>query len=757
MAKNNNVNIKIKSDSTEAESGIKKVTSELNKMQKNIKNSDVAKFSKAFSGVAGSISAAVTTLKKLNEGIKETADLYKVQIEAEKKLETAAKNNPYLNDRAVASLKSYAAELEKVSAVGDEELIPFMAQLAAAGRTQEEIQSIMATALDISASGTMNLDSAVKALNGTFAGTAGTFGKTNLEIKNLTKEELQQGKAVEILSKQYNGMAASVVTADKKLENAKGNFKEAIGQITNASSNTWQDFWAGFYNKGAEVITSLNNYIDDLSRNLAFGGINRSVKEGVKSVMTNYIDASGNEYGGEHYMPTEYLTFLRDELELKKSLNSEEENALIYIKEEIRLREKQQKAQEEARKKEEEALKLKLAEEELEEKASKERAAARKQYNDSLAKMDQEIKARRALGEEISAQEEAQLKYNNAVSAYIALMGTGLFTGNYETEVNARKQIAKWAEDAKEDFKELKEMLDSLGGEDTKKNLIESLRGQIAELDKLAEGLDKNSALYKQYAEARTQLEEALTQAIKDRVSESLTYVKDYMKQIAEITQSITDTIAKSNEAQTQAELTALSEQYTNGIIEYEEFCDKKKEIARKAAQDQYKLDMYNWTASLLTATANIAQGVAKAIADGGVMGLISGALVSAAGAAQIASIIASKPSPPKFANGGYVPGSSYSGDRIPIMANSGELILNNKEQAVIKSLMGANSSGGAGAVVNMPVTIENNTNANIKSQLTASGLRIVVDEMVNSSMQQGRYTDSMNIASNKARGVSLL
>lgn len=757
MAKNNNANIKIKSDSTEAESGIKRVTSELNKMQKSIKNSDVAKFSKAFSGVAGSISAAVTTLKKLNDGIKETADLYKVQIEAEKKLETAAKNNPYLNDRAVASLKSYAAELEKVYMVGDEELLPFMAQLAAAGRTQEEIQSIMATALDIAASGTMNLDSAVKALNGTFAGTAGTFGKTNLEIKNLTKAELQQGKAVEILSKQYNGMAASVVTADKKLENAKGNFKEALGQITNASSNTWQDFWAGFYNKGTEVITSLNNFIDDLSRNLAFGGINRSIKEGVKSVMTNYIDASGNEYGGEHYMPTEYLTFLRDELELKKSLNSEEENALIYIKEEIRLREKQQKAQEEARKKEEEALKLKLAEEELEEKASKERAAARKQYNDSLAKMDQEIKARRALGEEITVQQEAQLKYNNAVSAYIALMGTGLFTGNYETEVNARKQIAKWAEDAKEDFKELKKMLDSLGGEDTKKNLIESLRGQIAELDKLAEGLDKNSALYKQYAEARTQLEEALTQAIKDRVSESLTYVKDYMKQIAEITQSITDTIAKSNEAQTQAELTALSEQYTNGIIEYEEFCDKKKEIARKAAQDQYKLDMYNWTASLLTATANIAQGVAKAIADGGVMGLISGALVSAAGAAQIASIIASKPSPPKFANGGYVPGSSYSGDRIPIMANSGELILNNKEQAVIKSLMGANSSGGNGAVVNMPVTIENNTNANIKSQLTASGLRIVVDEMVNSSMQQGRYTESMNIASNKARGVSIL
>lgn len=756
MAKNNNVNIKVKADSSEAESGIKKVTSELNKMQKNIKNSDVAKFSKAFSGVTGSISAAVTTLKKLNDGIKETADLYKVQIEAEKKLEAAAKNNPYLNDKSISNLKTYAAQLEKVSMVGDEELLPFMAQLASAGRTQEEIQNIMSAALDISASGTMNLDSAVKGLNATFAGTAGTFGKTNLEVKNLTKEELQQGKAVEILAKQYNGMAAAVVTADKKLENAKGNFKEALGEITNSSSNTWQDFWAGFYNKGAEAINSFNNYLEDLSRNWAIGGINRSVKEGVKSVMTNYKDASGNEYGGEHYMSTDYLTFLRDELELKKSLNSEEENALIYIKEEIRLREKQQKAQEEARKKEEEALKAKLAQEEIEEKASKERAAARKQYNETLAKLENEIKAREQLGEVLTDQEKAQLRYNNAMNAYITLMGTGLFTGNYVTEQNAIAQIAKWADEAKEDFADLKKMLEDIGATTTSGNKLEDLKSQLAQLDELAAGLDKNSDLYKQYADARKKLEEEIAQYIKDKTAETLTTIKDYLTQVQSITQSITDTIAKANESQTQMELSSLSEQYTEGIIAYEDYCDKKKDIARKAAQEQYKLDMYNWTASLATATANIAQGVAKAIADGGVMGLISGALVSAAGAAQLASIIANKPQAPKFANGGYVPGSSYSGDKIPVMANSGELILNNKEQAVIKSLMGANGNG-AGTVLNMPVTIENNANANVKSQMTASGLRIVVDEMVNSSMQQGRYTSSMEIASNKSKGVALL
>lgn len=752
MAKN--VNLKVKSDTKEAESGIKKVTADLNKLQKTVKNSDVAKLGKAFTGVTSSISAAVTTLKKLNDGINETAALYKTQIEAEKKLEAAAKNNPYLTSKSVQSLKEYAGELEKISMVGDEELLPFMAQLASAGRTQEEIQKIMAAALDISASGTMSLDTAVKSLNATFAGTAGAFGKTNLQVKNLTKEELQQGKAIEILAKQYNGLAAAAVTADKKLENAQGNFKEALGQITNSSSNTWQEFWAGFYNKGAETINALNSYLENLSRNLAIGGINRSVREGVTYVMKQYNDsATGETVGGEHYMDTAYLEFLKKELELKRSLSNEEENALIYIKEELRLRQKKQAYEAELQKQEEEKLKAKLAEEEAEDKASAARAKARQQYQDSLAKLENELKAREQLGEVISEQEKAQLRYNNAVNAYIALMSTGLFTGNYKTEVAAREQIAKWGEASGNavNYEELEKLIQEFQKDDLKK----SLKEQLENLDKLAEGLDQNTDLYKKYVDVRKKLEEEITQQQKENIAKQLSNLNDYFSQVAEITKSITDTISKANEARQQEELTSLSEQYTDGLISYEEFCDKKAEINKKAARDQYKLDMYNWTASLLTATANIAQGISKAIAEGGPAGIITGALVSAAGAAQIASIIASKPTAPKFANGGYVPGNSYSGDRVPILANSGELVLNQREQAVMRSMLG--NAGNSGAVINMPVTIENNTNSSIKTQMSASGLRVVVDEMVNTSMQQGRYNDSMSIASNKSKGVSLL
>ena len=87
--------------------------------------------------------------------------MQKKQQQAEKQLEEAAKNNPYLTEASVIQLKKYAGELQAISTIGDEEL---MALLATAGLTQEEIQSIMSSALNVSASGMMSLDSAVSQL-----------------------------------------------------------------------------------------------------------------------------------------------------------------------------------------------------------------------------------------------------------------------------------------------------------------------------------------------------------------------------------------------------------------------------------------------------------------------------------------------------------------------------------------------------------------------------------------------------------------
>lgn len=65
---------------------------------------------------------------------------------------------------------------------------------------------------------------------------------------------------------------------------------------------------------------------------------------------------------------------------------------------------------------------------------------------------------------------------------------------------------------------------------------------------------------------------------------------------------------------------------------------------------------------------------------------------------AAVASVLAAVINIPKFAHGGIVPGGSYVGDLVPAMVNSGEMILNNRQQANLFSLL--NNGGGKGQQV---------------------------------------------------------
>jgi hypothetical protein len=76
--------------------------------------------------------------------------------------------------------------------------------------------------------------------------------------------------------------------------------------------------------------------------------------------------------------------------------------------------------------------------------------------------------------------------------------------------------------------------------------------------------------------------------------------------------------------------------------------------------------------AAVAEATINIAQGVTKAIAQGGLYGIVTGAIVAAAGAVQIGTILSQG-----LATGGEVEGSSptKSADNINIRATAGEFM----------------------------------------------------------------------------------
>jgi len=239
----------IKIDTKIDESGIDKGVASVDKKLKGSTKA-LGGFSSglAKAGVAGA--GVALALKKAADTIADLTDAYKKQAKAETQLEAAAKNNPYLTDSSVAALKNYASELQGISTVGDEELLPFMASLAAAGRTQDEIMQIMSASLDMAASGSFTLDSAVRNLNKAYGGLSGELGESIPEIKALTAEQLKNGAATKLMGDRYKGIAAETAKAtgsSEQLANAIGDAKEELGY-------GWEKSLAPFRRFIAEVV-----------------------------------------------------------------------------------------------------------------------------------------------------------------------------------------------------------------------------------------------------------------------------------------------------------------------------------------------------------------------------------------------------------------------------------------------------------------------------------------------------------------------
>lgn len=869
--------VKIGADVEEAKKGIDSISSQLNTLSNNVQRSSFSKFTQSVSNFGNAFKFATDAIKKVNESIKENIELSRKQQQAETQLAAAAKNNPYLTEASVIQLKKYAGELQSISTIGDEELLPMMANLAAAGRTQEEIQNIMSAALDVSASGTMSFESAVKNLNKTFSGLSGELGESVPAIKNLTKEELQNGKAVEVLANQYKGISETVSEQTggwQKYKNSLGDFKEVLGSGWADLQNSVGHVLSGFFDtitsklkvakeKAEEFKASLNLIAENNSDNATTATIQSEIdlltkqnekyeqyqkalttskkdfvagekeklkalqetydalqeqmiqyiESNTKGVLTGEESAMAGAMAESKYLEEQFLKMHPEMLQLETDIKNQEKAVKTAGKEYNKLNEEATtlmytssilseriddnkkrleeltpklkeatnaaKAQAEA---DEADAKAKEAQKKAEDEAAeklKTRNKLREEYNKSLEKTQSQIQARRQLGETITEEEEAQLMLNSATQAYINMYSdpafdrsqtkSGMWAGEAEQISQIQKFASKAGKEAEDAFKDLRNAIAEVNNE-VIDSTLKNLQKQMDSLDTYADGLDEQSELYQQYLEAKealarqyadreAEIERESAETAKQAMNERFNEVSTIADKMNEVVSGITANIRKQNEEQTQEELTSLSEQYTDGEISYEEFCERKKEINRKAAQEEYKLKMWEWQSSMLQASASIAQGIAASLSQGMPVGAIMAALSAAAGAIQIAAIMQNKPKPPSFATGGVVggiDGASMGADNTIAHVRSGEMILNAAQQRSLWEMANGGNAGN-GAVVNMPVTIENRNGSSVQTQLNEKGLRIIVDDMVNTSMQQGRFQKSMEVSQSKANGVSYL
>ncbi len=799
------VKIDTKLDTSGVDKGLKDLNKKLGDAEQNINKSTktTGKFTQALKNMNPATIAAGAAVAGVAVAVKKTVDVlndcekaYKVQIKAEQSLAIAAKNNPYLNDESVHNLRNFASELQSVSEIGDEVSIKVMSQLAATGRTEEEIMQIMSAAADMAAVTGEDIASAATKLNATLNGNAGQLGRQITEINNLTKAELESGKAIEIVARQYKDAARSTADVNVQLSNSWGDFKENIGRGWSNVTQPVKQFFLDVLNSINEATAKTNALKDAGAKDAAGTATAADTKillddaqnrlNQLKEINENYVEDATETVKSLEELQAEWdakygkmNTRARREMgypDRPKSVNelaatgnrkggaylkaAAQENAgeIKELEDEVARLTEQYNTLKEA-----EDAAAKAAQEAAT--AAQKKADAQQRDKDAAQYITDNTKALNAqieaiklkasvTGEEIDAGE----MYNAYMQSYIDLItkSNGLVTENNTAAKNRLATLQEWAQKAADAATEEERLNAALKAQEEAEKLLQEVNGlknlsyfdeyakKQEELRQLTEEVNNNEVLSEQQkADAMLEIDKAYAQNKKDLFNNITQEVNGYIQQTADIAKEAGDLMLENLQSQTNTELMELDKKYEAGEMSEEEYYEKQKQIQQKAAREEYKIKMFQWTASMLAATANIAEGVSKAIAQGGVAGIVTGALVAAAGGVQLASIIASKPTPPNFYKGGVIGGANgatMGGDNTYIHARSGEMVLNATQQRNLWDMI--NGQGGRGET-SLDLTVNNTQSNKVDTQFREEDGAVIldiVDKRVNKGFIDGTF-----------------
>jgi len=769
----------------------------------------------SFAAVATAAGAVTGAVALVNKGIKAVSAAYIEQTKAEKQLEIAARNNPYLNESNVSALRNYASEIQSLTTYSEGELLPMMAQLSASGRTQQQIMDIMGAAVDIAASGTMDLNSAVSSLNATYNGMAGTLGRQNGAIKNLTEEQLKNGDAVKIVAEQYKGMASEVAKttgAGTQLKNAFDDLKSVLGKPFVEAMTPVANFFTELINGWVNAKKKKEEYYDakeaeksgkttlDQDKLLLqeeqkrFNSIDEQLKHSDKrarEALTKYNSMSKSGVFGE---------FSADVQAAKRELDEWNKNtgklAEQWQASKSRIEQLTAQVQKRAQSESDEAARAKAAEDAK--KAAEARAAIEKENNDkaeaalktyreTIAAKEKELEIRRQINNETHELSEEEFEKNaneemlqTRQAAYIKLLqdAQGTITGDAERERIEREKIleltektnsAKKEADAEKAKKALLEDLDDALSGTKKLKQSEVMEKQISELKIQYEKLtaDKKLEIEEEYNQKLKELSDARLKIIEqekaadekatlESVGKKIEIISSFASQYTSIMSTISDLVTQQAKNEATVKQAEVEKQYQQGIISQEEYEKRKSEIEKEAAEKSYKIQMWQWAASIAQATANTAQAIISALSTSGNIyaGIALAAVAGTMGAAQLATIIANKPIPPSnFATGGIVGGTSYTGDRVTAHVNSGEMILNRMQQRNLFDSINSNSLGSA-PQMNVKIFNSASNEVSARPEMTEDGMRIMIRKIVSDDIGSGRMNKSLIAAQSSFGGT---
>lgn len=718
-------------DQSGVNKGVKQVDSTLKKSAKSF-TSTFAKMRDVMQGPVAAAGLLKGGLDKVKATIDDLTEAYKTQITAETQLESAVKNNPYLDEQSTQILKDYASSLQNISTTGDEELMPYMAQLASAGRTQDEIMQVMSAALDVAAGGTMGLSAAVTALNTTYTGTVGMFGRQLSSVKNLTTEQLKNGDAVGIVAEKYKGMAEEVAKTTgtaEQLANTMGDLKEELGAPFEKGLSPVRKYFT-------ELISGWTNAMK----------AKREMEEDILEVQQKGADAelsSINTAGKAKYAEyTKYKTQLSELLQVQKegwvkgsaynTLSKKQLEASIaqmqgkanVAKEELKTIRTQYKDKKSAI----EADKKAAAEADAAAAENKKNQDATDIINANTAAREEALATLQATADATGETVDIQDKLNAYVQSYVSLVTqnpdliskdnsaavallatTKGIAEEAKKEADALAETASESEKQKEAYDKISDAMEALGlmtGEtfDTmKQGILDDINNTNLDVDAKQDLIDKINGI---------------TEATTDWGSVASTVYSQLSSLASGYAQLKADEATNAADAynafieQNDDEITALEEkeETASGLTTAEqERLAELNATQKELAQEEYEREVEAFeTAQALSIAQTLISGAEAAVKAynalagipvvGPALGIAAVAGISALTAAQVAVIQnQTAPTAPTFTTGGVIGGTSYTGDKLYAPVNSKERVLTPQQNATFEKLVydGAGVSGG--------------------------------------------------------------
>lgn len=138
------------------------------------------------------------------------------------------------SERWVGILQRQAAELQNVAGINDETIRQYQTMALNAGTSADKVDDLMRAAIRLSNAFGMDLQSAIRNLIKTQAGMTGELGEAIPWIRDLTKEQLKAGDAIDLVNEkldtQLTTLTEGTAGARQGLILAWGDFTEALGK-----------------------------------------------------------------------------------------------------------------------------------------------------------------------------------------------------------------------------------------------------------------------------------------------------------------------------------------------------------------------------------------------------------------------------------------------------------------------------------------------------------------------------------------------